>query len=360
MPDIPLHGVAAVIPAYKPGPDFPGFVRQLAARGFERIFVVDDGSGPPFRPYFDDVSSLPQVLLLRHAVNLGKGAALKTGFNAALCENSSALIVTADADGQHHPDDVLAVARKLVENPTHLVLGVRRFEGDVPLRSRIGNDLTRVIMRAVAGQTISDTQTGLRGVPTGFLPDLLRTATRGYEFELDMLMLCRTLGVRISEVPIRTIYENNNASSHFNPLLDSMRIYFVLLRFAAISTCSAVVDNVVFAALFASTGHIVLSQVVARIAAMMLNFLLVRRMVFHSRGNGRREFLGYVALVALSGSASYGLIRLLHSQLGIGVIRAKLLAEGALFLVNFLVQRDVVFAAQAPTQDCSSPTGNQA
>ncbi len=357
--------IHVVIPAYRPTPDFPGFVRQLAAMGLDRIIIVDDGSGPPYRPLFDEVARLPQVRVERHAVNLGKGAALKTGFNAALCEDADALLVTADADGQHHPDDVLAVARALLARPDALVLGVRRFDGDVPFRSRAGNEITRVVMRAVAGQKISDTQTGLRGIPAAMLPELLRTNSRGYEFELDMLLLCRTLGVRIAEVPIRTIYEHGNTSSHFHPLLDSMRIYFVLLRFAAISLCSALVDNLIFAALFLPTKQILVSQILARIFAMLFNFALVRRMVFQSKGRGRREFLGYLALVLVSGSASYGLIRLLSGQFGVGVIRAKLAAEFCLFFVNFLVQRDVIFSGQQPsgqdsTPDCSSPTGNRA
>ena len=354
-----------VVPAYKPGVGFAAFVGQLVANGFDRIIVVDDGSGPSFRQRFDEVGRLPQVRLERHAVNLGKGAALKTGFNAALCEDADALVVTADADGQHHPDDVLAVARELQARSGTLVLGVRRFEGDVPFRSRAGNEITRVVMRAVAGQKISDTQTGLRGIPTAMLPELLRTNSRGYEFELDMLLLCRTLGVRIAEVPLRTIYERGNASSHFHPLLDSMRIYFVLLRFAAISLCSALVDNLIFAALFLPTKQILVSQILARIFAMLFNFVLVRRMVFQSKGKGRREFLGYLALVLVSGSASYGLIRLLNGQFGVGVIRAKLAAEFGLFFINFLVQRDVIFSGRQPserdsTPDCSSPTGNRA
>ena len=360
MASTDLTHVAVVIPAYQPGAQFPKLVRDLLALGMTRILVVDDGSGPVYAPLFDEVAGLGGVRVLRHAVNLSKGIALKTGFNAALCEDPEALVVTADADGQHHPGDVLAVARKLVERPGDLVLGVRGFDGDVPFRSRVGNGITRVVMRAVAGQRISDTQTGLRGIPASLLPDLLRTTSRGYEFELDMLLMCRQMGVAIAEVPIRTIYERGNASSHFHPLLDSMRIYFLLLRFAAISLSSAVVDNLVFAALYLPTRQILASQATARAVAMVFNFLLVRRMVFQSRGNGRREFLGYLALVLVSGSCSYGLIRLLNGQFGVAVIEAKLAAESCLFFVNFLVQRDVIFAGRAPRQDCSSQAGNRA
>ncbi len=154
--------------------------------------------------------------------------------------------MTADADGQHHPDDIEKVARALEEQPHWLVLGVRRFQGAVPWRSRMGNELSRRVVHLVVGQKLTDTQTGLRGIPAMLAARLLEIEANGYEFELEMLIAAHQLGVPIKEEPIRTIYEAGNASSHFNPLVDSMKIYFVLLRFASVSVMTAVLDNVVF------------------------------------------------------------------------------------------------------------------
>ncbi len=200
-----------------------------------------------------------------------------------------------------------------------------------------------MILRVVVGQKLSDTQTGLRAVPWGLLPLLLRVPLQGYEFELEMLLVCRSNHVRIAEVPIQTIYLEGNASSHFNPLLDSMRIYFVLLRFSILSLATAVLDNLVFSLLFTGTHSIAMSQVIARCVAMLFNFLAVKKIVFKSRGDQLREFSEYFALVFVSGLASFGMIKFLVAYLGMGVIRAKLLAEAILFLVNFLVQRDFIF-----------------
>ena len=99
---------------------------------------------------------------------------------------------------------------------------------------------TRGIMHALLGQKLTDTQTGLRGIPASFLPKLLRQEATGYEFELEMLIAAHQLSIPIVEVPIRTIYEAGNKSSHFNPIVDSMKIYFVLLRFGSVSVLSGV------------------------------------------------------------------------------------------------------------------------
>src|SRR5262249_16001168 len=163
-----------------------------------------------------------------HAVNLGKGQALKTAFNHYLlrCPQDSVGVVTADADGQHLPADVLRVAETLERGPATLVLGSRGFEGAVPARSRVRNVPTRLILRWLIGRSVRDTQTGLRGIPRRFLPELLAMEAGRYEFELDMLIRATEERIPIAEIPIETVY-GGPAQSHFNPLRDSLRIYFV-------------------------------------------------------------------------------------------------------------------------------------
>lgn len=337
-----------LIPAYRPTEDFPSFVSALIARGVRRIVVVDDGSGPSFRPQFSAIRALPEVRLCRHAINLGKGAALKTGINVILCDYPDvSVVVTADADGQHHPDDVLAVGRAGEEHPGNLLLGVRAFSNEVPFRSRIGNLITRAAMRIIVGQRLTDSQTGLRALPYFFLPSLLKIAPPGYDFELDMLVSCREKRIAIREVRIRTIYLDGNASSHFNPLLDSMRIYFVLLRFAAVSMSTAVLDAVLFSGVYLYTGNLLVGQICARAIAMLFNFFIVKQFVFKSKGRAVKEFLEYATLVAISGAVSFGAIHVLATYVGLHVLRAKLLAEGILFFANFLVQRDLIFNGDA-------------
>jgi glycosyltransferase involved in cell wall biosynthesis/SAM-dependent methyltransferase len=333
-----------LIPAYRPAAALVSLVGELAADADCRIVVVDDGSGPEFEPVFAKLDGVPNVSVVRHCANLGKGAALKTGLNYAMARYPSACgVVTADADGQHHPDDIRAVATRLRQNPRKLVLGARRFDGDVPLRSRIGNGTTRMLMRLLVGQKLADTQTGLRGIPAFLVPHLLRLPSTGYEFELDMLLACKHQSCDIVEEPIRTIYLEGNKSSHFRPVADSMRIYFLLFRFSLLALLTAALDNLVFAGAFALTGSIGRSQLAGRAVAMVFNYLGARRAVFHSKQRHAAVLPKYVLVVALNGLISYALIQWLHTRFGAPAMAAKLAAEGLLFLINFAIQRDFVF-----------------
>lgn len=323
-------------------------VRELRVLGSGPIVIVDDGSDAEFERIFEQASLVADVHVVRHCTNLGKGAALKTGMNYAMAHFRNACgVVTADADGQHHPEDILAVLSRLTSNPGTLVLGARRFDEDVPFRSKLGNGATRILMRLVVGQNFADTQTGLRGIPAALVPHLLRLPSSGYEFELDMLLACKHQSCPIVEEPIRTIYLDGNKSSHFRPLADSMRIYFLLFRFSLLSILTALIDNAVFAETLALTSSIGWSQIAGRVVAMVFNYPGARRVVFHSKQTHRSVLPKYIAVVLGNGLLSYALIHLGHYRLGVPTIVAKLAVEGLLFLLNFLIQRDLVFTKRA-------------
>jgi glycosyltransferase involved in cell wall biosynthesis len=225
-----LHAV--IIPAYNPSFALIEILQSLTIRGIGAIVLIDDGSAPGYRDLFARAAALPQVRLLRHEINRGKGAALKTAIRFVLEQFPSlAGIVTADADGQHDPDDIRRIITSLQSNEAALVMGVRTFDEAIPLRSLIGNVLTRHMVNVLLGRRLADTQTGLRGIPASMLPRLLELQSNRYEFELEMLLLAHGLLVPILEEPIRTIYEKDNQCSHFRPLVDSLKIYIVLLRF---------------------------------------------------------------------------------------------------------------------------------
>lgn len=335
--------VAIVIPVYKPGPALVDIVNGIATLLSAPIVVIDDGSGLEFEPAFERLAAFPAVSVLRHAVNLGKGAALKTGMNYVLVHYPGFATVTVDGDGQHAPEDVARIVERHEEQPEALVLGSRTLHGPIPWRSRLGNALTRVFVRLLVGQRLIDTQTGLRAIPCSLQKSILSIPSQRYEFETEMLIAAHHLGCQILEEPIQTIYEPGNSSSHFNPLADSMRIYFVLFRFSVLSMATALIDNLVFLFVFSTTRNIAVSQVMSRAVAVCFNYGAARRIVFLSREPDRILLPRYLALVAASGVASYALIRMFVSSWHTPAPIAKVAAESLIFLANFAVQRDFVF-----------------
>jgi glycosyltransferase involved in cell wall biosynthesis len=225
--------VAVLIPAWDPPDALAGVVRELLWMGCNGIVVVDDGSHAERQRLFDQLSLSPDVTVLHHAArNEGKGASLKTGFRYLLAHHFDCIgVVTADADGQHTPVDIARVANVLADS-RRFVLGARTLQQNAPLRSRLGNAITRWAFHLLTRRWVLDTQTGLRGFPVTLLPELVDLPGDRYEYEMTTLVhLCQSMGAPL-EVPIATVYLDGNRSSHFDPLRDSARIYSALLRLA--------------------------------------------------------------------------------------------------------------------------------
>ena len=223
-----------LIPAYEPDTVLIELVRKLIDTGhFHYGLIVNDGSGCAFDGIFKILAQMAGVTVLNHPDNLGKGAALKSGFDYIRSRFPYCVgIVTADADGQHALADILAIAYALKSNPGKLIMGIREFHHNVPFRNRMGNIITSKILHKLTGKEVKDTQTGLRGIPMVSINWMLNVPLNGYDFEMEILMKCLKKRIPFIEVAIETIYLNNNLSSHFNPALDSIRIYAVILRHA--------------------------------------------------------------------------------------------------------------------------------
>lgn len=335
----------ALVPAYNPEEPLVQLVTNLVASGaFVAVVVIDDGSVAASQPYFDTVATMETVTVLRHAVNLGKGMALRTGMNHIACVFPHAPgVVTLDADGQHLLKDVCAVAAELVDNPESLIMGCRKFDGNVPLRSRVGNSFTRRIMWLLVGIRLSDTQTGLRGIPMGIVPALLRLRTMGYDFELDMLVLCKQRGIAVREIPIETVYLNENASSHFHPLRDSMKIYIVFLRFNLSALLAMFIDYTVFSICLLGGYGVAGSLVLARLFSASINFLTNKNFVFKSNEHLFRPLVQYTATVILFGVLVYFGVNFMNSYLSVPLLVGKIFMELILYIVGFTIQREIIF-----------------
>lgn len=336
--------ICVLIPAYSPSHALVELVERIVSQCNCRVVIVNDGSPDETIKYFDAVGEMAGVEVVCHATNLGKGAALKTGFNHILCGYPEmAGIVTADADGQHLVDDIFKVVSALQDSSDQLILGIRNWDKGTPLRSRFGNIVTKYVFWFLTGINLRDTQTGLRGIPAEFARHLLKIRSAGYEFELDMLIASKACHVPISCVDIKTVYFDDNRGSHFNPIWDSMKIYFVFLRFVSISLMTALIDFVIFTTLVFFGHGVAVAMSGSRLFAGLFQFTLSKRLVFRHRGEFLWSITKFFSLVLGTGLFSFSLIEVFTTRLGMPVIASKIFAEGLLFLASFTIQREFVF-----------------
>ena len=340
------HQISVLIPAYKPKPDLIVLVDQLIALGLESIVVVDDGGGKEFMPIMQQLDQKESVIVLHHAENQGKGAALKTGLQYIYEHHPDCTtVVTADADGQHIAGDILKVAKVSLANPTSLALGVRQFHQMIP-KSRFGNTVTHWVFRLFFGLEISDTQTGLRGIPRKFIPACLEIPFNRYEYETEMLLISKAEGLSLTEIPIETIYLDQNKGSHFNVIVDSTKIYFVIFRYTLASLASALVDYVIFISLFGVFASTPISIFGARSVSLFVNYLLLHYKVYYSQRRPAVTFPRYIGLVIFSGILATVFIELLHEDFGWNVSLAKVVVELIIYFFNFMMNTLFVFVGR--------------
>lgn len=340
-----------LIPAYQPDARLPRLILELhRADPSTKIVVVDDGSGQKFSDIFE-ASATAGAHVISYEHNRGKGYALREGFTwiRDVAGDSPECVVTADADGQHTLNDIFRVGRTCTDTGKS-VLGVREFVGHVPARSRIGNTATSALFWLATGWKLKDTQTGLRAFPVALLPTLLEVQGDRYEYELRVLLHLAKFRHPVTQIPIETIYEAGNPTSHFRPLQDSARIWAPLLKFAASSGVATVIDYVLVLVLNALTGALFFPVVAARMVSASVNFAMNRR-VFEATGVPlRRSALRYAALAIAVVAGSYTMLAVL-TGIGMPLWIAKIIADTTMYLVSYSAQSRYVFA---PAQDQSA------
>ena len=339
-----------LIPAYEPDATLPQLVNDLLAlRPDLGVLVIDDGSGNAYAPIFTAVTAAG-ASVITSAQNHGKGHALKLGFAEAMRSYPGSDVVTADADGQHAIADIIAVSEDLDrqhgQSDAAMILGCRDFSGSVPLRSRVGNTIARRLFRVASGWALSDTQTGLRGIPHAMFPWLLPVSGERCEYEQQVLLRLRQAGFTAREREITTVYRPGNPSSHFRPVVDSLRVLAPVALFAASSLLAFLVDAAVLLVCTSLTGMLVPSIVIARFISASVNFAVNRRVVFARRGRValRRQIVQYAFLALLLLASNIVWMSFLTDS-GVPLWLAKLVTEAVLFLTSYGVQRGVVFAS---------------
>ena len=369
-----------VIPAYEPDEKLLGVLKDFTEQTDFPIIVVNDGSSEGCRRVFDVIRSFDRVTLLEHEINKGKGAAMKTAFTYVRDHfPADESVMTVDADGQHLVSDAVRIAETLNAHPDALVLGSRRFTGNVPFKSRAGNAITRTVFRFCTGVRVYDTQTGLRAFSAARIPEMLALKGDRYEYEINQLIHCTKNRIEIVEEWIDTVYIEENKSSHFHAIKDSFRIYKVLLlgtsfiRFVASSFFCFLIDYLLFLlfrslypklflseSIRASVGSsgdsltsimsaikpylttiIFLSTVCARVISSTCNYLLNRFLVFGAR-NTSMSFAKYVLLVAIMLCLQAGLTSG-AAAIGLNDRVFYVIVQIILYPITYLLQRTIVF-----------------
>ena len=366
---------AILIPAYEPGAAMLPLIRTLRESFPGLIIVIDDGSGPAYRDQFRKAAQL-NCTVLTHGKNFGKGMAIRTGLSYINTVFPQILsVITCDADGQHLPEDILHLcdeAGKEEPATARVLLGTRDLAAaGVPLRSRFGNTFSSIYFRFTTGVRCHDTQTGLRAIPRRLFPLALETPGDRYEYEMNFLT---AVASQLRYVPIQTVYEDGNTSSHFDTIKDSIRIYRSFFRYITASLLSAVVDLGIFTLLIMifgresiltlfglSVGMIATATVTARLLSGGFNFLLNRHWSFAdgraAEGAPAGQALRYGILfvcIMLSSSALVSMLSILPAALPL----IKAFVDTALSLVSYLVQKVWVFAPATTRQTNSEHLTN--
>lgn len=355
--------VPIVIPSYEPDDRFITLLRDFDAKGMGPVIIVNDGSSEHYDPIFKEAESIITRLggkLISYRPNRGKGRALKTAFSY-ISENMPDAIgcVTADSDGQHTPSCITKIMDTLIANPDNLVLGVRIFnKKDIPWKSWFGNTVTIKVFSYVAGMRVSDTQSGLRGIPFKFMKELIDCKGERFEYEMQMLLECAGR-YDLTEVPIETIYESKeNHQTHFKPIRDSLRIYKILgkkfIKFVFASVSSFIIDIILFhlfVLLFKDSFpalYITMATVGARVISAIYNYFINYKFVFKSRASRATSLTKYALLAIIQMSLSAGIVSLIVWLLpGIWETLVKVIVDMILFLISYAVQQRFVFSSKS-------------
>lgn len=347
-----------VLPSLNPDEKMVNTVKGLLAEGFDDIVVVDDGSSENHKKYFREVEELDGVEVLTHEVNKGKGRAMKTAFEYIMNNRKGISgVVTVDGDGQHLPKDIRNCVEAMEEHRDKVVLGVRDFSGsNVPARSKFGNNMTRAVFRFACGIKISDTQTGLRAIPFKFLPVMVKIDGERYEYETNQLLIIKQQNIKMHEVVIETVYIDDNSSSHFNPIKDSLKIYEVIFKFIASSFASFLVDIVLFTVInlilagadMDAELRLLIATAGARVISSLVNYTMNRKVVFKSEESVGNSMLRYYILCVCQMAVSYGLVYLLADVVfslngSLFETLIKFVVDMCLFFASFQIQQRWVF-----------------
>ncbi|MBO6262629.1 MAG: bifunctional glycosyltransferase family 2/GtrA family protein [Bacilli bacterium] len=335
----------ALIPSYEPDLVLLDVVKELLSNNFN-VVVVNDGSKPEYNVVFGQLPE--EVHYLSYEQNGGKGHALKHGLKYIKDNFDQCTVVTLDSDGQHKVSDAIRICEECEKHEQYsLILGSRQFDKKAPRKSRFGNFMARLSFLISTHHKIYDTQTGLRAFNSNLLDIMINVKGERYEYEMNVLLEVIRESIPIIEVKIETIYFNNNAGTHYNPFKDTMKIFIEVLKFSASSMIGFGVDYGMFALLSLIPNPweywLVARNVIARIVSASVNFTINYKIVFKSKQNIFKAIIEYTLLALFILGCNSLFLWLLVKNAGMNEYLAKILVEGTMFIVSWIIQRLFVF-----------------
>ena len=234
-----------LIPTYNNAATLPQVINDVLAYT-KNIIVVNDGSTDNTA---DILQLFPSVEILSYPNNMGKGWALRKGFELARSKGYH-YAITIDSDGQHFAKDIPRFLEKLQQSPDAIIIGARNMDQEsVPGKSSFGHKFSNFWFKVETGITAPDTQSGYRLYPLLLLKNI-SFITRKYEFEIEVLVRAAWKGIKIESVPVSVYYAPKETRvSHFRPFKDFSRIS-ILNTFLVIITIFYIKPRGFFKTLF--------------------------------------------------------------------------------------------------------------
>lgn len=330
-----------LIPSYEPDDKLIKLINSIDKNRFD-IIVVNDGSNISFDEIFNKIKN--EVHLISYKTNMGKGYALKKGIEYIRNKyKKDYIIITMDSDGQHKINDAIKLSDYVKNNLNTYVLGMRKRGASTPIRSKVGNKVTKSIFHLVTGINIYDTQTGLRCFSYKLTDFMLEVEGNRFEYEMNVLLKSSKNGIKLHEIEIETIYHDKNKGTHFKTIRDSYLIYKDIIKFSLSSIISFIIDYIMFTIFSLFIKNISLCNVFARIISAVVNYMMNRKFVFQSKNNLYKSVLSYLILAITILILNTILLNIFVYKLIINKFVAKIIVEIILFIFNFIIQQRFIF-----------------
>lgn len=305
---------ALLIPIFQPRERVLPFLKKFHAEDFDALLVVDDGSGKDYANTFEAIASQTPFEVVSYPTNKGKGYALRFGMKK-LQEKIPDLdyVVTADGDGQHAYEDVLRVKENAFTSQNALVIGSRDFDQMIH-KSQVGRKWATFYFHLATGQSVGDTQSGLRAIPRRFFDLADICYGDRYEYEMNFLLAVARQS-KIQETVIQTIYfDGRNDDTHFRLFYDSLRISGASLLYLLFSFLFYGLFLGSYGALLKWAFPDALTNSLSNLAALgiaygstaILDYICLEFPTFHHRRGYGHSFWKFFGLALISFGLAYG------------------------------------------------------